>query len=109
MSAWYVLSALGFYQVNPMNGVYVFGSPMFDKATIQLPANKIFTVVAENNNDVNIYIQKVELNGKPYAKSYILYEDIMKGGELKFYMGAKPNFNFGASETDRPVTLPIGR
>lgn len=109
MSAWYVLSALGFYQVNPMNGVYVFGSPMFDKATIQLPSNKTFMVVADNNSDENIYIQKVELNGKPYAKSYILYEDIMKGGELKFYMGANPNFNFGASEADRPVSLAKGR
>lgn len=104
MSAWYVLSSLGLYQVNPMNGVYVFGSPLFDKATIQLPANITFSVIAENNTDENIYIQRVELNGKPYSKSYILYEDIMKGGELKFYMEAQPNFNFGASEADRPVS-----
>lgn len=105
MSAWYVLSAMGFYQVNPMNGLYVFGSPLFDKATIKLTDNKSFTVEAENNSPENIYIQKVELNGKPYSKSYILYKDIMRGGTLRFYMGAKPNYDFGAKEADRPVSF----
>jgi len=105
MSAWYVLSSLGFYQVNPMNGLYVFGSPLFNKATIQLPANKTFIVEAANNSDKNIYIQKVELNGKPYTKSYIMYKDIMQGGKLKFYMGAKPNYQFGTKADDRPVSM----
>jgi len=105
MSAWYVLSSLGLYQVNPMNGLYVFGSPLFDKATIQLPANKTFIVEAESNSDENIYIQKVELNGKPYTKSYIMYKDIMQGGKLKFYMGAKPNYQFGMKAEDRPVSM----
>ena len=105
MSAWYVLSSLGFYQVNPMNGLYVFGSPLFDKATIKLTDNKSFTVEAENNSPQNIYIQKVELNGKPYSKSYILFKDIMRGGTLRFYMGAKPNVDFGAKEADRPVSF----
>ncbi len=104
MSAWYILSSLGLYQVNPMNGLFVFGSPLFDKATIKLPANNLFTVLAENNSPENIYIQKVELNGKSYSKSYILYKDIMAGGTLKFYMGAKPNYEFGAKAEDRPVS-----
>jgi predicted alpha-1,2-mannosidase len=105
MSAWYILSSLGLYQVNPMNGLYVFGSPLFDKATIQLPANKTFIVESENNSDENIYIQSVELNGKPYTKSYIMYKDIMQGGKLKFYMGSTPNYNFGAKAEDRPVSM----
>lgn len=105
MSAWYILSSLGFYQVNPMNGLFVFGSPLFDKATIKLPENKIFTVISENNSAENIYILKVELNGKPYSKSYILYKDIMNGGTLKFYMGPKPNYEFGTNKENRPFSM----
>ena len=102
MSAWYILSALGFYQVNPVSGAYVFGSPLFDKAVVQLPGKKTFTVLAENNSPENIYIQKAELNGKPYSKSFITYNDIMNGGVLKFTMGKEPNKAFGAAPADRP-------
>lgn len=105
MSAWHILSALGFYQVNPSNGVFVFGSPSFDEATIKLPEGKTFTVIAEDNTKDNMYIQSVELNGQPYDKSFITYDDIMKGGTLKFYMGAQPNKEFGASESSRPKSL----
>jgi predicted alpha-1,2-mannosidase len=104
MSAWYILSSMGFYQVNPMNGLFVFGSPIFEKVTIKLPLNKSFIIVSENNSKENIYIQKVELNGKPYSKSYILYNDIMQGSSLKFYMGAKPNYDFGTKVEDRPLS-----
>jgi len=104
MSAWYILSSMGFYQVNPSNGMFVFGSPLFDKVSIALPGNKTFTVLADNNSDKNIYIQKVELNGQPYTKSYILYKDIMAGGSIKFYMGSKPNYTFGSNPQDRPVS-----
>lgn len=104
MSAWHVMSAFGFYQVNPSNGVYVFGSPLFDKASIQLPEGKSFEVVAQNNSKENIYIQSATLNGQPYEKSYILYEDIMKGGNLTFVMGNTPNQSFGAAPENRPKT-----
>ena len=107
MSAWYILSSLGLYQVNPMNGLFVFGSPLFDKATIKLHENKSFTIDTENNSNENIYIQKVEMNGKPYSKSYVLYKDIMQGGTLKFYMGAKPNYGFGSKAEDRPVSAVL--
>jgi alpha-1,2-mannosidase, putative len=102
MSAWYVMSSMGFYPVNPSNGVYVFGSPLFDKVTIKLPAGKTFTVEAINNSNENIYIQSVELNGKAYSKSYINHKDIMNGGTLKFVMGNTPNYKFGAAMSDRP-------
>lgn len=104
MSAWHIMSALGFYQVNPSNGVFVFGSPLFDKASVKLTEGKTFDVVAQNNNKENIYIQSVSLNGKPYTKSYVLYEDIMKGGNLTFVMGNTPNQQFGAAPEDRPKT-----
>ncbi len=89
MSAWYVLSSMGFYQVNPADGRYWFGSPLFDRVEIALP-NGSFTITAHNNSADNKYIQSVLLNGKPYAKAYIDYRDIMAGGELTFEMGAEP-------------------
>lgn len=86
MSAWYILSSLGFYQVEPASGCYWFGSPIFDVAEIEVPAGK-FTVKALNNSPENKYIRKVTLNGKPYDKMYIMHDDLMKGGELVFEMG----------------------
>lgn len=88
MSAWYILSALGFYQVEPAGARYWFGSPVIDKAEIQVPGGK-FTIIANNNSKENKYIQKVTLNGQPYDKSYIEYQDIVKGGELVFEMGTE--------------------
>jgi predicted alpha-1,2-mannosidase len=95
MSAWYIFSALGFYPVFPASGDYIFGSPLFDKASINLAGGKKFTVETVNNSSENIYIQKVERNGKPYSKLSFSHADLMRGGTLKFYMGAKPNYDFG--------------
>ena len=89
MSAWYLLSSMGFYQVEPAGGRYYFGSPLFDEVNIEVPQG-IFTIRALNNSAENIYIQKVTLNGTPYEKPYIDYADIMAGGELVFEMG--PDF-----------------
>jgi predicted alpha-1,2-mannosidase len=105
MSAWYIFSALGFYPVFPANGGYVLGSPLFDKAVIQLSPNKTFTVEAVNNSADNKYIQRVEWNGKPYYKSYILHKDILSGGVLKIFMGPKPNKDFGSKPEDRPRSV----
>ena len=102
MSAWDVLSSLGFYQVNPANGNFVFGSPLFDEATLRLAGNKQMHLVTKNNSDQNIYIQQVTLNGKPYTKSYISYADLTRGGELIFTMGSKPNLAWGKLMKDRP-------
>ncbi len=90
MSAWYVFSSLGFYPVFPASTDYVFGSPLFDKATLHLPEGKKFTVVTENNGPDNIYIQGVELNGEAYNKMIISHQDIMNGGVLKFVMDNTP-------------------
>lgn len=104
MSAWHILSALGFYQVNPSNGIFVFGSPLFDKATLRLPGGRTFEIRAENDPAKNIYIQSVKLNGQPYENSYITYDDIMAGGTLTFVMGPQPNEAFGAKPENRPQT-----
>lgn len=103
MSAWYLLSAMGFYQVNPSDGVLVFGSPRFDKVTAKVRGGKTFTVEAENNSKENIYIQKVYLNGKLYPRTYITYNDIVSGGNLKFVMGKRPNKKWASNKSALPV------
>lgn len=104
MSAWYIFSALGFYPVNPSNGVYVFGSPVIDEATIALPGGKTFRVVVRNNSGANKYIQKITLNGKSYTKSFISHRDITAGGLLQLEMGAKPSAQWGVKPADRPYS-----
>jgi putative alpha-1,2-mannosidase len=102
MSAWYVLSSVGFYPVNPANGEYVFGSPLADQSDLTLGNGKHFVVKAENRNKQNIYIQKATLNGVPYTSSFIRHSDIMKGGELVLTMGSKPSETWGAKAEDLP-------
>ena len=101
MSAWYILSSLGFYQVEPAGGRYVFGSPLFDEATMNVGKGKTFRIIAHNNSKENMYIQSVKLNGKPYTRSYIDFKDIVRGGKLEFMMGSKPS-KFGVKPADRP-------
>lgn len=102
MSAWYILSSLGFYPVSTASGDYVLGSPLFDKATINLQNGKKFTVETVNNSPDNIYIQSVELNNKEYSYSFITHDDIINGGLLKITMGSTPNYDFGKEELNRP-------
>lgn len=102
MSAWYIFSSFGFYPVNPANGMYVFGSPIFDRIGIELPNDREFVIETINNSPKNVYIDKVELNGKSYDKSYIMHSDIIKGGILKFYMSNIPNKDFGKMLFSRP-------
>ena len=89
MSAWYVLSSLGFYQVEPAGGRYFFGSPLFDRAELKV-RDGVFTIVARNNSPENIYIQRVTLDGEPYEKPWIDHARIAAGGTLEFEMGAEP-------------------
>jgi predicted alpha-1,2-mannosidase len=102
MSAWYILSAMGFYPVSPTSGAYVLGSPLLDKATIRLPQGKTFVVSTLNNSLQNIYIQSATLNGQPYANSYLLHRDIVAGGTLQLTMGPQPNRSFGTAPANRP-------
>lgn len=101
MSAWYIISALGLYQVEPVGGRYVIGSPLFSKASVSVGGGKTFTVVAKNNSDRNVYVQSARLNGRPYAKTYIDFKDITSGGTLELTMGPKPS-KWGTKVQDRP-------
>ena len=101
MSAWYVISSLGLYQLEPEGGKFVFGSPIFDAATLEVGNGRQFEIIAQNNSKENKYIQSAKLNGKPYTKSYIDFKDITKGGKLEFVMGSKPS-KFATAKKDRP-------
>ncbi len=101
MSAWYILSAVGLYQVDPSGGRFIIGSPLFGKAALNVGGGKTFTVVTKNNSAKNMYVQKVRLNGKSYTRSYIDFSDIAAGGTLELTMGPKPS-KWGTAAKDRP-------
>lgn len=90
MSAWYIMSASGFYPVSPGDGVYVFGTPLFPEMTYRLENGKTFTIKAKNISAKNTYILNAKLNGQPYKKAYITHADLMKGGLLEFAMNDQP-------------------
>ncbi len=90
MSAWYVFSAMGFYPVNPVGGVYEIGTPRFPETKLHLSENKTFTILAPQVSKANRYIQAVKLNGRNYNQSYVTHEQILAGGTLEFVMGDKP-------------------
>jgi putative alpha-1,2-mannosidase len=86
MSAWYILSTLGFYPVNAANGEFVLGSPQVKSATLHLTNGKKFTVEALNFNENNIYQEQAQLNNSLLSKPWITYAEIMSGGKLTFQM-----------------------
>ncbi len=101
MSAWLVMSALGFYPVAPGSANYIIGSPWFEKATINLENGKKFIVEATDNKEDNIYINKASLNGGDHPFSWIKHEDIVAGGKLRFEMSSTST-EFGKAKKNRP-------
>jgi putative alpha-1,2-mannosidase len=96
---------IGFYPVCPGMPYYVIGSPMFEEVSIQVENNKLFTIRTINNSDKNIYIQSARLNGKPFDRSFIWHEEIVKGGELVFVMGDQPNKVWATGIESIPPTI----
>lgn len=90
MSAWYIFSSLGFYPVAPGSAEYALGSPDVEKAVIHLDNGRTFEVLVNNQSDTNVYVKKVELNGKELTRPFITHNDIMKGGKLHFFMSESP-------------------
>jgi predicted alpha-1,2-mannosidase len=95
MSAWYVISALGFYPVCPGQTRYVIGSPLFDKVVLHLDRGKKFTIMADNNGPQNVYVQAARLNGKSLDTYTFDHSAIMAGGKLRFTMGSQPQKTWG--------------
>ena len=100
MSAWYVLSSLGMYEVEPAGGRYWFGIPLFDRAEVKVPGG-VFVVAAKNNTPENRYVQRITLDGKPYDKPYITHGEVMRGGVLEFEMGPEPALWYDAPATGK--------
>jgi len=86
MSAWYIFSALGFYPVTPGSDEYAIGSPMVNKATIQLDNGKTLTINTVNQSPENVYVERVEVNGKVIMGNILKHSDIVNGGEITFYL-----------------------
>ena len=104
-SAWYVFSALGFYPVCPATDQYVIGSPLFKKVTVALQGGKQLVIDAPSNSDRNKYVQQVHLNGKAWDKNWIPHSELLKGGTLKFTMGANPSPTRGTKKDAYPYSF----
>jgi len=105
MSAWYLMSALGLYAVDPVSDIYVFGSPLFDRAELMVADGRKLTIEARNNAPDHPHVQAVRWNGKPYSRLWIRHADLCKGGWLVFELGPKPNLAYGAAPADRPPSF----
>jgi predicted alpha-1,2-mannosidase len=105
MSAWYVLSSIGFYPVRHGDGTYIIGSPSYKKVSIHLPGGKQLILTTNNISDTNIYIQSVTIDGKSYNKAYFQHNDLMQGGKIVFEMDSEPNPCWGTVEADLPPSM----
>ncbi|SEN45040.1 alpha-1,2-mannosidase, putative [Sphingomonas gellani] len=103
-SAWFIMSALGFYPVDPVSATYVFGSPLFDRVEVAVGHGRTLRITAEGNGAQNPYVQSVRWNGRPYTRNWISHADLVKGGELVFRMGPAPS-RFGTAPADRPPSF----
>jgi predicted alpha-1,2-mannosidase len=105
MSAWYVMSSLGFYSVDPVSANYVFGSPLVDHAEIDLGSGKKLRIEVKRTSPADRYIQSVTINGKPHRKLWFTHADIVDGAVIEFTMASNPT-QFGATENAIPPSLP---
>ncbi len=105
MSAWLIFTGLGFYPVAPGSNEYVLGRPFVEHATINLPNGEKFSVVAEHLSPAHPYVESVSLNGKPLDRGFLRHEEIVRGGELRFVMGDKPNTTWATGAAARPFSM----
>lgn len=105
MSAWYIFNAMGFYPTAPSSNVYNIGSPGLEAVDMQMSNGKHVRVTTENWAKENVYVQKMFLNGQEYDKSYITYDDIKNGADIKFVLGSQPNYDRAVSGESIPASL----
>ena len=105
MSAWYIFNAMGFYPTAPSSNIYNIGSPGLAAVEMQLSNGCCVSVTTENWTPENLYVRKMYLNGKEYDKSYITYDDIKNGAEIRFVMSDKPAYNRAVKKTSVPPSL----
>ncbi|MCE3283467.1 MAG: hypothetical protein K0Q66_2204, partial [Chitinophagaceae bacterium] len=102
MSAWFVLSAMGFYPVCPGNGEYVLGTPLFDEVMLRLENGKSFSIKAKRPTPGSFYVKGIKLNNKPHTASYIRHTDIMNGGSFEFTLSPSPVKTWATKNQDLP-------
>ena len=105
MSAWYVMSAMGFYAVDPISGNYVFGTPLFDKVTIDTGHGRRFVLQAQRRSSADQYIESIERNGSRYDKAWFTHRDLAAGGTFVLRMSSQPNINFGSQSHLLPPSV----
>jgi predicted alpha-1,2-mannosidase len=105
MSAWLIFTSLGFYPVAPGSNEYVIGRPFVDEATLHLPNGSTFKVIAEHLSSSNAYIRSVTLNGKPLSRLFLLHEELMRGGELRFVMSPKAEATWSMQQLEPPYSI----
>ncbi len=105
MSAWYVMSALGFYPVDPVSGNYILGTPLFDCATVDLGSGRKLQIKVHRKNPAHFYIQQFVLNGKPQSRTWFHHSEIAKGGTLSMTIGEQPSETLGRSKDSLPPSL----
>ena len=103
MSAWYVMSAIGFYPVCPGSGEYVIGSPLFNKVTIHLQNGKDIIINAKGQGRKNCYIHSLKINGESYNKSFVTFEQLRDGCTLDFEMTSSPDKEWAADLDSQPM------
>ena len=107
MSAWYLFGSLGFYPVAPGSNQYVIGAPASREMAITFETGRRLVLRAPKLDAKNLYIQGITLNGQPWDKAYFRHEDLVKGGEIVYVMGPKPNKAWGTAPAARPYSLPV--
>ncbi len=107
MSAWFFLSALGFYPVDPVSGVYVLGSPLLDHATMNLGRGKVLRVDVVRTNPTDAYVKEFHLNGAKQAKAWFRHSDIAGGGSLRFVMSGVADEAMGGAGSAEPPSLEL--
>ncbi len=107
MSAWFLLSALGFYPVDPVSGNYVLGSPLVERATVSLAKGKQLEIEVKRRSPKDIYVQRFSLNDQPQERAWFHHSEIVAGGRMVFEMGSEPNLAFGSSTAHLPPSLVL--
>jgi putative alpha-1,2-mannosidase len=107
MSAWFVMSALGFYPVDPVSGNYILGSPLFDRAVVALSNDRQIEIDVRRSDPNHAYIHSFSLNGKPQSRVWFHHGEISHGGTLSFQMGPEPDTSFGAASAVAPPSLTL--
>ncbi len=104
-SAWYVFSAMGFYPVCPGTDQYVFGSPLFNSLSVKMENGNTLVIEAADNNDNNIYIDEIKLNGNKHDLNFITHSQLQSGGKLNYLMSNTPNKKRGTESSSFPFSI----